>query len=639
MSMRGRGAPPSKPLHVKATIARLAGVMRPDAGRLGLVVLMAVGAVGLTVAAPKILGAATDVVFAGAVGRMTPAGVSRDQLIAGLRASGQQQQADLLSGMSFVPGQGLDTGRLSAILLGVLALYVVAFVLNWLQARLIAASVQRAMYTLRRSVQDKLSRLPMAHFHDHPRGEVLSRVTNDIDNLAQTLNQTLTQIVVSVLTVVGVLVMMISISPTLAVVAVVSIPISAVITVLVARRSQPQFVAQWNRTGALNAHIEEMFTGHEVVTAFGGQAEARARFDATNTELYEASRRAQFISGLIMPLMMFVSNLVYVAVAVVGAIQVASGLITIGSVQAFVQYARQFSQPLGQLGGMLNLLQSGLASAERVFELLDAPEQSPDPVEPARLPVARGLVAFEDVSFRYRPDTPLIDHLDLRAEPGRTVAIVGPTGAGKTTLVNLLLRFYELDGGRITIDGVDIAAMTRDELRGHFGMVLQDPWLFGGTIRENLAYGRSDATEDEIVAVARATSVDHLVRSLPDGYDTVLSDEGSALSAGQKQLVTIARAQLADPEILILDEATSSVDTRTEVLIQQAMNRLRAGRTSFVIAHRLSTIREADVIVVLEDGRVVEQGDHESLLAARGHYYDLYNAQFAAPAIEEEVSR
>jgi ATP-binding cassette subfamily B protein len=513
----------------------------------------------------------------------------------------------------------------------VVAIYVASALFSWVQGLITTGVVQRTVFRLREEVEAKLGRLPLKYFDGQPRGEVLSRVTNDIDNVAQTLQQTLSQLITSVLTVVGVLGMMFWISPLLAVVALVTIPLSVVVTAAIAKRSQPQFVAQWKWTGSLNAHIEEMYTGHALVKVFGRQRQAVGEFHDQNAELYQASFKAQFISGIIQPAMGFIANLNYVIVAVVGGLRVASGAMTLGDVQAFIQYSRQFTQPITQIASMMNLLQSGVASAERVFELLDAPEQEPDPAEPARLPErVQGRVVFEDVSFRYVEDTPLIEDLSLVAEPGQTVAIVGPTGAGKTTLVNLLMRFYEIDGGRITLDGVDTRATTRDALRSQVGMVLQDTWLFGGTIRENIAYGAPDVPEERLVEAAVATHVDQFVRSLPDGYDTVIDDEAANLSAGEKQLLTIARAFLADPAILVLDEATSSVDTRTEVLVQQAMNALRSGRTSFVIAHRLSTIRDADVILVMEHGSIVEQGSHDELLAAGGAYARLYASQFAA---------
>jgi ATP-binding cassette subfamily B protein len=510
-------------------------------------------------------------------------------------------------------------------------------VFSWLQALVLNAVVQRTVFRLREEIEAKINRLPLGYFDTVKRGELLSRVTNDVDNISQSLQQSLSQVVTSLLTVIGVIVMMLLLSPLLALIALVTVPLTLVTTVLIAKRSQKLFVAQWTHTGELNGQIEETFSGHALVKVFGRQKEVEQRFAAKNTELYEASFGAQFVSGMIMPAMTFIGNLVYVAIAVVGGLQVASGFMQLGDVQAFIQYSRQFTQPLAQLGSMANLLQSGVASAERVFELLDADEQTPD-ADPAETPAAtsaqaHGRLVFEDVSFSYSADKPLIQGLNLVAEPGQTVAIVGPTGAGKTTLVNLMMRFYELDGGRITLDGVDIARMTRNDLRGRMGMVLQDTWLFGGSIRDNIAYGRPDATEEQILEAATATYVDRFVHSLPDGYDTVLDDEGGNVSAGEKQLLTIARAFLARPSVLILDEATSSVDTRTEVLVQHAMKALRADRTSFVIAHRLSTIRDADLILVMEAGQIVEQGSHDELLLADGAYRALYDSQFAA-AIE-----
>ncbi len=637
--MRGRGGPPQKAMQFGPSLKRILGLIAPDKWRITAVVVMATISVGLSVVAPKVLGHATDLIFNGVVGRMLerfPAGTTKDQAVAVLRADGQGQLADMLAGMNVVPGQGLDLAALGTVLTIVLCLYVAAFFFNWSQGFITTGIVQRAMYRLRRDIEDKLDRLPMSHFQQESRGDLLSRVTNDIDNFSQTLNQTLTQVLIAVLTVGGVIGMMFSISPLLAGISLLTVPLIAAMTVMIAKRSQVQFAAQWRSTGELNGHVEEMFTGHEIIKAFGQQQQAIDKFATSNDELYTSSAKAQFISGIIMPGTNFVSNLNYVVVAVLGGIQVAQGVITIGSVQAFIQYSRQFSQPLSQLASMINLLQSGVASAERVFELLDAEEQRPDHVPAAALATPpAGRVAFEHVTFGYTPEQRLIKDLSFTAEPGETVAIVGPTGAGKTTLVNLLMRFYEIDGGTITIDGVNTALLTRDDLRSQFAMVLQDAWLFGGTIRENLAYGRLDATEAEIVEAAEATHVDHFVRSLPDGYDTVLTDDGGGLSQGQRQLMTIARAWVANPGILILDEATSSVDTRTEVMIRQAMNKLRANRTSFVIAHRLSTIRDADLILVMDKGSIVEQGTHGELLAGKGFYYDLYMSQFGEPLVEE----
>jgi len=517
---------------------------------------------------------------------------------------------------------GRILGLAGALLLG-------SWALQYGMSYLLAGVVQRTMYRLRADIEDKLNRLPLSYVDRTPRGDLLSRVTNDIDNIAQTLQQTSSQMLTQALTLIGTVAIMIWISWLLALVALITIPLSLVMMRAIAKRSRTRFIAQWRHTGKLNGQVEETFTGHAIVKAFGRQREAEGDFRATNDDLYEASFGAQFVSGVIQPATMLFGNLNFVAIAVLGGIRVANGAMTIGGIQAFIQYSRSFTQPLAWMASMVAMLQSGIASAERVFELLDAEEQSPDvSADESSLPTS-GRVEFSHVSFSYNPERPLITDLSLVAEPGRTVAIVGPTGAGKTTLVNLIMRFYELDGGQITIDGRDIASMPRRELRSQIGMVLQDTWLFDGTIRENIAYGNLEATEQQILEAARATYVDRFVHSLPEGYETKLDDDGSAVSAGERQLITIARAFLADRPILILDEATSSVDTRTEVLIQHAMAALRSQRTSFVIAHRLSTIRDADTILVMDGGRIVEQGNHVELLAREGAYANLYNAQFA----------
>ncbi|MEU6057847.1 ABC transporter ATP-binding protein [Streptomyces sp. NPDC047097] len=638
--MMAGGGPDQRSTDFKVSGRRLLRQLAPE--RLTLWPMLLAGALGvaLSVVGPLILGRATDLVFAGVVGRQTPEGVSKEQVVARLRADGDGGLADLLSGVAFTPGQGIDFGAVGRTLLVALAVYGVAGLLMLVSSRLSIRVINRTVFRMREAVQHKLERLPLAYFDRARRGEVLSRATNDIDNIGQTMQQTMGQLVNSLLTILGVLVMMFYVSPLLALVALVTVPLSVVVATRVGKRSQPHFVQQWRATGRLNAHVEEMYTGHALVKVFGRQGEAAEDFREQNEELYQASFRAQFNSGIMHPLMMFISNLNYVLVAVVGGLRVATGALSIGDVQAFIQYSRQFSMPLTQVASMANLVQSGVASAERVFELLDAEEQEPDGsgtgrAEPRR--PAGGRVELEKVAFRYDPERPLIEELSLAVAPGQTVAIVGPTGAGKTTLVNLLMRFYEVTGGRILLDGTDIASMRREELRARIGMVLQDTWLFGGTIAENIAYGAPADREvgrAEIEEAAKAAHADRFIRTLPDGYDTVIDDEGSGVSAGEKQLITIARAFLSDPLILILDEATSSVDTRTEVLIQKAMARLAHGRTSFVIAHRLSTIRDADVILVMEDGAIVEQGSHRELLAARGAYARLYSAQFAQAVAE-----
>jgi ATP-binding cassette subfamily B protein len=618
----------------RGSFRRLLGRLAPERTLVLLVVVLAVVSVAFAVVGPKILGNATNDIFNGLISQNLPAGLTKDQIVDGLRARGENQLADMVASMDIHPGQGIDFEALAGILLILLGVYLLSALFSWLQAWIMAGVTQRVVLRLRTEVDEKLGRLPLRYFDGHPRGDLLSRVTNDIDNIGQTLQQSLTQLITSLLTIVGVLILMLTISPILAVFSILVVPVSIVITVFIAKRSQQRFVAQWATTGTLNGHVEEMHTGHSIVKLFGRQQEAIETFDRENEKLYEASYQAQFISGTIQPAMTFVSNLNYVALAVIGGVRVASGQMTLGDVIAFIQYSRQFTFPIIQTASIANVLQSAVASAERVFELLDETEEVADPAEPVRLPTKRGAVAFEDISFRYEPDKPLIDDLSLVADAGDTIAIVGPTGAGKTTLVNLLMRFYELDGGRITVDGVDTRDMTRDDLRRTFGMVLQDTWLFHGTIRENIAYGRDGASDEEINAAAEAAHVDHFVRTLPDGYDTVIDDDATNLSAGEKQLLTIARAFLANPAILILDEATSSVDTRTEVLIQKAMARLMQGRTAFVIAHRLSTIRDADTILVMNKGRIVEQGNHDSLLARGGFYAELYNSQFTEALAE-----
>jgi ATP-binding cassette, subfamily B, fatty acid transporter len=611
------------------TAIRLAKRLTPQRGLAAAVIGLGIGGIAIGVIGPRILGHATDLLFNGVIGRQLPAGITKQQAVDAARARGDGTFADLLSRMNVTPGAGVDFSAVGLTLLLALALYLLAALLVWAQFRLLNVTVQRTMVSLRADVEDKVHRLPLSYFDSRQRGEVLSRVTNDIDNIQTSVSMTISQLLTSVLTVVAVLVMMLTISPLLAAITVLTVPLSLWVTRTIARRSQRLFVAQWTNTGRLNAHLEETYSGFTLVKTFGHRTLAQERFRELNSDLYDASFGAQFFSGLVSPFTMFIGNLSYVAVAVIGGLQVATGQITLGSIQAFTQYVRQFNQPITQVAAMYNTLQSGVASAERVFDLLDADEQEPD--SPVPLPSMNGhpkagRVEFERVNFSYRPGTPVIEDLSFVAVPGSTVAIVGPTGAGKTTLVNLLMRFYEVDSGRILVDGVDIAAVSRHSLRSRIGMVLQDTWLFGGTIAENIRYGRPGATDDDVFAAAKAAYVDRFVHALPDGYQTWVSDDGGNISAGEKQLITIARAFLAQPELLILDEATSSVDTRTELLIQHAMGELRRDRTSFIIAHRLSTIRDADVILVIEDGRIVERGNHAELMARRGEYWSMTQA-------------
>jgi len=603
---------------------RLFRRLNPQRTAIAAVLALSIGSIVLSAIGPRVLGHATDLLFNGVIGRTLPAGITREQAIAAARARGDNTFADLLSGMNVTPGRGVDFDAVGRTLLLALAMYLVAALLIWLQARLLNVIVQRTITELRWEVERKVHRLPLSYFDSRQRGELLSRVTNDVDNIQASVSITISQLFTAVLTVIAVSVMMLTISPLLALITVCTVPLSLWVTRAIARRSQKLFVAQWANTGRLNAHIEETYSGFTVVRTFGHRASAQDRFAELNAEVYTASFGAQFFSGLVSPATMFVGNLSYVAVAVIGGFQVASGQLTLGSVQAFIQYVRQFNQPLTQVAGMYNTLQSGVASAERVFDFLDEPEETAS--APNELPHGQARVVFQNVSFGYSPEATVIEDLTLAAEPGSTVAIVGPTGAGKTTLVNLLMRFYDVDSGRILLDGVDIRDVSRSSLRSRIGMVLQDTWLFGGTIAENIAYGRPEATEDEIVEAARSAYADSFIRSLPRGYETRISDDGGNLSAGEKQLITIARAFVAQPQLLILDEATSSVDTRTELLIQQAMAELRRERTSFIIAHRLSTIRDADLIVVIDGGRIVEQGSHAELLERRGAYWRMVSA-------------
>ena len=668
------GPPPGKAEAFWPSFKRMVGLLGAYRVSLMIVALAAVGTVVLAVAAPKVLGQATNVIFEGVVSTMLPAGTTKAQAIEALRARGMDDFATMLSAMDVIPGAGIDYTRLGRILTVVLGLYVGSGLLNWLQGWLINRITIKALYRLRAQVEDKVHRLPLSYFDTVQRGELLSRLTNDVDNVTNTLQQSLSGALTAILTVVGVLGMMFSISWKLALVALLMFPLMGVVFGVIGPRSQKAFTHQWARTGKINTRVEESFSGHALVQVYGRTASVREAFAAENEELFRASLRAQFLSGIMIPIMLVIGNINYVAIAVVGGAMVASGSLRLGDVQAFIQYSQQFSQPLGQLGGMATAVQSGTASAERIFELLDAEEERPDDVAPGsagaagtagtagttgtadtatadtgyagraagagpsataaspKSPAGPGVIEMEHVRFSYSPEVELIRDLSLRVDPGHTVAIVGPTGAGKTTLVNLLMRFYELDGGRILIDGRDIATMTRHDVRRRTGMVLQDPWLFAGTIRENIRYGRPGASDEEVEAAARACFVDHIIKALPQGYDTVLEEDAANISAGERQLLTIARAFVANPAVLILDEATSSVDTRTELLVQQAMNALREGRTSFIIAHRLSTIRDADTILVMEHGDIVEQGSHDELIAAGGAYARLHAAQFAGGA-------
>jgi len=645
------GPAPGKADHFGPSFKRMIGLLKPSA--MWFVLVSFLGAIGvvLSVAAPKVLAEATNVVYEGFISIQLglplgdfpglPAGTPKSDVVEMLRGAGQDDFANMVGAMDdFRVGDGVDFEALRWIIVSVLAIYVVSALLSWIQGYVINVIMVRTMWRLRESVEAKINRLPLSYFDRVQRGELISRVTNDIDNITQTMQQSLSGALTSVLTVVGVLVMMFSISWQLALVALVSLPLMAVIFGIIGPRSQKAFGIQWRKVGRLNARVEEAFSGHALVKVFGREQDALDRFQTENEELYQASFKAQFLSGIIMPAMTFVGNLTYVGIAVLGGLMVAGGNLRLGDVQAFIQYSQQFSQPLSELGGMAAVVQSGTASAERVFDFLDADEQDADAEDAPAVPEGEGVIEFEHVAFSYSDDRPLIKDLSFRVEPGQTVAIVGPTGAGKTTLVNLIMRFYELNSGRILIDGQDIAEVSREDLRSRTGMVLQDPWLFAGSIRDNIRYGKDSATEEELIEAAKATYVDRFVHSLPDGYDTMLDEDASNVSAGERQLITIARAFVARPSILILDEATSAVDTRTELLLQHAMAALRKGRTSFVIAHRLSTIRDADLILVMEHGDIVEQGDHDELIARQGAYWRLYQSQFeqAAADIDAEES-
>lgn len=632
------GTPAKKAEHFWPAAKRLVGLLRPERTMFAVVLVFVAASVVLTVIAPKILGAAMDVIFNGVIGSQLPAGVPLETLVEAQRAAGNGQFADMLAKANVVPGAGIDFVELSRLIVIVLALYSVASVFMWLQGFLLNALVMRVVYKLREDIQGKLNRLPLGYFDTRQRGDLMSRVTNDVDNIQSALQQAFSQLVQSVLTVVGIGVMMFIVSWQLGLIALIALPLSAVIAGVIGAKSQKLFAAQWKQTGAVNGHVEETFSGLELVRAYGRDEEMLAEFDERNERLFKASFGAQFVSGMIMPAMQFVSYISYVLVAVVGGVRVATGGMTLGDATAFIQYSREFSQPIGEIAGIANMIQSGVASAERTFEILDADEQEAEQDSDLLPEQTDGHVRFENVSFSYSPETPLIRDVSFTVEPGQTVAIVGPTGAGKTTLVNLVMRFYELTGGRIMIDGVDTRELSREQVRSQVGMVLQDAWLFEGTIKENIRYGRLDATDEEIIAAAEATMVDRFVRQLPQGYDTVIDADGGTVSAGERQLITIARAFIAQPSLLILDEATSSVDTRTELLVQHAMAALRTDRTSFVIAHRLSTIRDAHTILVMENGDIVEHGNHAELLARKGAYYELYKTQFQGGHETDEVA-
>lgn len=621
------GKAPRRAKNFWPSAKRLLGLLAPYKAALTAVFVMNALSVLLGVLAPRVMGRAMDVIFSGVVSKQLPPNTTKEQAVEAMRAAGQDRFADMAGAMDLTPGSGIDFDRLRDLIMLVLALYLASAVLMWAQGAILNKLSIRAVFSLRERVEAKINRLPLSYFDTRQRGDVMSRTTNDVDNVQQALQQSLSSLFNAILTVVGILVMMFAISWQLALVALLAIPLTGLAMAVVGTRSQKQFTTQWKATGDVNGHVEESFSGHDVAVIFGRTDQLRAQFDERNEELAGAAQKAQFLANSMHPIMQFVSYLSYVAIAVLGGVKVASGRLTLGDATAFIQYSRQFNQPLGEIAGMMQMLQSGVASAERVFELLDA-EEEPREQGSSSSKRFNGLVEFDDVSFSYTDAPPLIEHLNLRVEPGQTAAIVGPTGAGKTTLVNLIMRFYDVDAGAITIDGTDIRDMPRAALRSRIGMVLQDAVLFKGTIMENIRYGRLDATDEEVIEAAKATYVDRFVRALPEGYDTIVDQDGGSISAGERQLITIARAFLSQPALLILDEATSSVDTRTEVLVQQAMNALRSNRTSFVIAHRLSTIRGADTILVMEKGAIVEQGSHAELVAKQGAYWKLHQSQF-----------
>jgi ATP-binding cassette subfamily B protein len=631
-AMRGPGMAmfgvAAKPRNFKDSLKRLVKEIRKDGVKIYVVFGLLIASVISGIFGPKLMGRATNLILYGFIGKKLPAGVPRSVIIANAKTHGYGQFANALNNPDLIPGVGVNFHKVASILILTLCLYIVSSFLSWVQLYTMAGITQRTTYRLREQAEQKIGKLPLSYFDTGSRGDILSRVTNDIDNIGTSLQQGFSQTFNSILTVIAVLAIMVWISWILALVSLVAVPLSMLASVRIAKRSQKEFVKQWDWTGKLNGHVEEMHTGHSLIKVFGRRHQAIEDFKNLNENLYKSSFLAQFISGVIQPTTQFISNLIYVAIAVIGGWRVATGSMSLGDVQAFIQYSRQFGMPLSQLAGLMNTIQSGVASAERVYEFLDAVEEKPD--APSRtLDRAVGGVEFQNVSFRYVEDQPLIENFNLKVAPGQTVAIVGPTGAGKTTLVNLIMRFYEVNSGTITVDGIDIRELSRDDLRKQFGMVLQDTWLFTGSMRENIGYGSSNPTEEKVIAAAKAANIDHFLRSLPAGYDSPLTDDNSTVSNGERQLLTIARAFMADPAILILDEATSSVDTRTEYLVQKAMSQLRHGRTSFVIAHRLSTIIDADTILVMDNGSLVEQGNHHELMAKKGFYYNLYQSQFA----------
>lgn len=625
-----------KPKQLWPSIKKMFGLLRHYIPSLiGVAIMAAVGVV-LTVLAPRVLGRATDLLFSGYLSSKLPAVADKAQVIAGMRAQGQDQMANMLDKMDIVPGQGINFTELGHVLLLVLALYAGSALLTWAQGYVLNLVMVKSIFRLRARVEDKINRLPLSYFDRVQRGDLISRVTNDIDNITQVLQQSLSSALTSIFTLIGVIAMMFSISWQLSLIALVALPTAAGIFGIIGPKSQKAFNMQWRKVGRLNARVEESFSGHALVKVYGQTENFEENFARENEELFQASFKAQLYSGVMMPSMRFIGNLAYVGIAVVGGVMVANGQLLLGSIQAFIQYSQMFNQPLTELGNMAASVLSGAASTERVFQLLEEEDQTPDPVDAPEPASGRGEIAFDHVRFSYTPDKPLITDLSFTVQPGQKVAIVGPTGAGKTTLVNLLMRFYELDGGQITVNGQNIADLRRDDVRSRTGMVLQDPWLFAGTIKENIRYGNAEATDEEVLAAARATYVDRIVQALPQGYETELDEDATSLSAGERQMLTIARAFVAHPSILILDEATSSVDTRTERLLQKAMAALQSGRTSFVIAHRLSTIRDADLILVMENGDIVEQGNHATLIKEKGAYYRLYNSQFQGALQEEE---